>query len=244
MTRPLYADPRLTALYDAINPPGPDHAFYLALAEPPAKRVLDVGCGTGVLACAFAARGHRVTGAEPAEAMLSLARRRPDGRAVTWIGSGALELDLEARFDQIVMTGHVFQVFLEDREIAAVLANLRRHLAPGGRLTFETRNPEIRCWDQWRPKTSAERVHVPDVGEIEVHWDIREEAWPFVTYETHVRLPDGTVIVEPDTLRFLELDALSAMIEQAGFGKTGFYGDWDGSPIAPDCPEFIVVADG
>ena len=240
MTRPLYADLRLTALYDAINPPGPDHAFYLSLGDPPPKRVLDIGSGTGLLAGAFAAHGHRVTGAEPSEAMLAIARRRPE--AVRWIQSGAAELSLEEPFDLIYMTGHVFQVFLTDEEIAAVLANLRRHLAPGGRLAFETRNPAARSWEEWRPDSSAERIQVPDLGEIEVHWDIRSVDWPLVTYETHVRLPDGERIVEPDTLRFLEADQLSHLLQQAGFGEALWYGDWDASPLTPESPEIIVVA--
>ncbi len=242
MTRPLYADQRLTALYDAINPPGPDHDFYLALGEPAPKAVLDVGCGTGALAGSFAARGHDVTGADPSEAMLAVARRRPE--AVTWVLAGAAELDLGRYFDLVYMTGHVFQVFLSDEEIAAVLANLRRHLAPGGRLAFETRNPAVRAWEDWRPESSAERLSVAGIGEIEVHWDIRSVDWPLVTYETHVRLPDGEVLVAPDTLRFLDADRLGALMTMAGFEEMAWHGDWDGAPLAPHRPEIIVVARG
>ena len=69
-----YADPRLAALYDALNPSDAAAAFYLGLACLPPARILDMGCGTGLLACEFAARGHDVTGADPAAAMLAVAR--------------------------------------------------------------------------------------------------------------------------------------------------------------------------
>ena len=72
--------------------------------------------------------------------MIGIARKRESCENAIWINSGAAELALEARFDLIIMTGHVFQVFLEDEEVGVVLKNLRARLAPGGRLAFETRN--------------------------------------------------------------------------------------------------------
>lgn len=51
-----YADPRIVALYDALNPAAADTAFYLALAES-AGHIVDLGCGTGLLACELAMRG-------------------------------------------------------------------------------------------------------------------------------------------------------------------------------------------
>src|SRR5438477_183685 len=41
-----------------------------------ARRVLDVGCGTGNLAAALAARGARVWGVDPSPEMLAIARRK------------------------------------------------------------------------------------------------------------------------------------------------------------------------
>ena len=87
-----YADPRLAALYDALNPPDASTAFYLGLPGPPPARILDVGCGTGQLACEFAGRGHDVTGADPAAAMLAVARARPGGDRVRWIQASAAGL--------------------------------------------------------------------------------------------------------------------------------------------------------
>jgi 2-polyprenyl-3-methyl-5-hydroxy-6-metoxy-1,4-benzoquinol methylase len=56
-----YTDARLAAVYDALNPPSEDTSFYVDLAGGSAKTVLDMGCGTGRLACSLAQLGHRVT---------------------------------------------------------------------------------------------------------------------------------------------------------------------------------------
>ncbi|MGQ4333886.1 methyltransferase domain-containing protein, partial [Streptomyces hayashii] len=66
-----FADLALAALYDSINPWGPDDDFYLDLVSS-ADAVLDVGCGTGRLLARAAAAGHpgRLTGLDPAAAML------------------------------------------------------------------------------------------------------------------------------------------------------------------------------
>ncbi len=79
-----------------------------------------------------------MTGADPAVAMLDIARSRYGGDKVKWINIGAADLSLETRFDLIIMTGHAFQVFLTDQDVSAMLRVLRGHLAPGGRLASET----------------------------------------------------------------------------------------------------------
>jgi SAM-dependent methyltransferase len=237
-----YSDPRLSAVYDALNPPGRDAAFYISLAGEVPRSILDMGCGTGWLACDLAARAHHVTGADPARAMLDIARSRSGGDKVRWINATAADLSLETRFDLIIMTGHVFQVFLTDQDVSAVLRALRRYLAPGGRLAFETRNPAVRKWEDWTPARTSKHVHVPCLGPVEVHHHTRSVDGPLVTYETHFDFGGPDVVVTADTLRFMNRDELATFLADAGFGEIAWYGDWDRSAIGPTSPEIIVVA--
>ena len=46
----------------------------------PTGKVLDVGCGTGVVAGRLAASGYEVTGVDPSAGMLELRRRARSGR--------------------------------------------------------------------------------------------------------------------------------------------------------------------
>ncbi|MBM3532340.1 MAG: class I SAM-dependent methyltransferase [Alphaproteobacteria bacterium] len=237
-----YTDPRLAAVYDPLNPPDIEDDFHLALAGDNPRTILDMGCGTGRLASALAARGHRVAGVDPAPAMLDIAQRRPGGDRITWVLSGAAELSLDARFDLIVMTGHVFQVFLDDDDIRAALSTLRRHLATDGRITFATRNRAVEAWKSWVPEATRERIEVPGIGIVEVHYDIRSVEGALVTFETHFCFGPGDSAVTASTLRFMTQDEVAHALGESGLDPVTWYGDWDGSPFHVDSPEIIVIA--
>lgn len=239
-----YTDPASAGWYDALNGGRWDIDHYLAVAaRTGAVDVADVGCGTGGLAVDLVAAGHRVTGVDPAAAMLAVARARPGGERVRWLHGDASSLPTGA-FDLVVMTGHVAQVFLDDTAWEAMLAAVHRALRSGGRIAFESRNPTACGWTAWNPVDS--RRTVEQGGRSLVSWhevtELREEPHgPIVRYDTTDEI-DGRRTVDSDTLRFPTQEYLRESLLRNGFDVEEMVGDWDGSPIAAGAPELIVLA--
>jgi ubiquinone/menaquinone biosynthesis C-methylase UbiE len=237
-----YVDSRLAAAYDSLNPPAEYERFYVDLAGREPKSILDMGCGTGRLACQLASCGHRVTGADPAVAMLDVARKRHGGGQVHWVQADAGGILLTNRFDLIVMTGHAFQKLLTDDEITRALRNFARHLKHAGMLAFETRNPLRHEWEEWVPDLSRAVAVLPDGSKADTHNDIRSVVGELVTYETHVSFAPDDKVMGADTLRFISAARLAECLNEAGFVRQTWYGDWDRSPVGPQSTELIVIA--
>ncbi len=102
-------------------------------------RVLDLGCGTGVLACRLKARHPdvEVTGVDPTSGALAVARRRAKqaGVRVSWVEARGDATGLPSGdFDRVVSTLMLHHV--PDAEKPGVLAECGRLLKPGGFLVI------------------------------------------------------------------------------------------------------------
>ena len=91
--------------------------------------VLDAGCGTGRVARELALRGLDVAGVDIDAQMLATAMRAAP--AVPWLAADLVSVNLPRTFDVVVMAGNVM-VYLAPGSEGAVVANMARHLAPGG----------------------------------------------------------------------------------------------------------------
>jgi ubiquinone/menaquinone biosynthesis C-methylase UbiE len=97
-----------------------------------ASRVLDVGCGTGVMTMLVAGLGHRVVGIDLSEGMLVQARAklRPGSTVRFRLGDALAPPGRRGSFDA-VLNRHVLWTMTDP---ARALRNWRRMLRPGGRL--------------------------------------------------------------------------------------------------------------
>ncbi|MHA7619419.1 class I SAM-dependent methyltransferase [Cellulosimicrobium cellulans] len=213
----LFDDPRLAALYDPLDPDRSDLDAYVAIVdELGARRVLDVGCGTGTFACLLAQRGVEVVGLDPAGASLDVARTKPGAERVRWLHGDATALP-PLQVDLATMTANVAQVFLTDDAWTATLRGVHDALVPGGWLVLETRVPARRAWEGWVREATITRVDVPDVGPVESWTDLTDVSLPFVSFHDTTVLPDGTTLHSDSTLRFRERGEVETSLVACGF---------------------------
>ena len=242
----LYRDAALARFYDLDNGWTEDRSFCLNWAKDCAS-VLDLGCGTGDLGIRIAAdHGARVTGVDPARAMLDLAKAKPGAERVDWVEADARTLDLGRKFDLIVMTGHAFQTLLTDQDREKGLVAIARHLAPRGRFIFDSRNPARREWEEWRPDLTRREIDDPELGRVlawdDVVWDPDRQ---IATYETVYRVAsDGREFRAKAQIAFPDFRSLKQMIAATGLTVDTWFGDWHGAPLADDSAEFIPLGCG
>lgn len=239
----LYQDPRLADFYDIDNGWYDDTRTCLKLAAG-AATVLDLGCGTGLLASAIAAQGAatgaEVTGVDPAAAMLDIARQREGGSRVTWVHGDGRSVRLGRRFDFICMTGHAFQCLLTDGDQLALLKTIAAHLAPQGRFIFDSRNPVKREWEEWGEANSHRFIEHPKHGKVESWNDVAfDEATGIVTYGTYYRLANGDLLAAKSQIRFSPQEDLARLMVEAGLAVDRWMGDWLGGDYRPDAKEII-----
>jgi SAM-dependent methyltransferase len=244
-TDSVYAEADFAYLYDHFNRWGPSDEFYLALARKAHAPVLDLGCGTGMAAVRLAAEGIAMTGADPAPGMLGVARARPGAERVEWIQAAGQELDLGRRFGLAYMTGHAFQALLTDEDAVAVLRAVVRHLAPGGRFAFETRNPEVREWLGWTPEQTREVVVTEAHGRVEETIAVAHDpATDIVDIEHRYRFLDRGIERRAwARIRFIGRAHVERLLAEAGLRTAACYGDWDLSPWETGSPEIIMICE-
>jgi 2-polyprenyl-6-hydroxyphenyl methylase/3-demethylubiquinone-9 3-methyltransferase len=129
------------AILHAIN--RPRVGFYLEqLGDPKGRRVLDAGCGGGLVARELAAAGAEVVGVDRSLGSLGVARRATPARFSP--AQGRLERlpFADAGFDAVVAA----DVLEHLPDLPAVVAELARVLRPGGSFLFDTVNRTPWSW--------------------------------------------------------------------------------------------------
>lgn len=244
MTHDPYGDTDLVELYDGDNPGGIDHEFYRRLAdEIDARRILDLGCGTGLLTRSLAGPAREVVGVDPSATMLGHARRQPGADLVTWVLGDAGAIPPAADLDLVLCTGNAI-MHVDTDALPFMLQQVSAGLRPGGVLAFETRNPAAEEWRGWnREGTEGERdTHLGRLQEwLEItRTDLDPDGEGLVVFDAHNLLADGTDRVYTSELWFRGVATLSTALRTAGFENVRIDGGWSGQPIE-DSSRLLVV---
>ena len=154
----------LAPVQDAIYRPVHEAVLRELRRPPRPERVLDLGCGTGLLTSRLPDEGARlVCGCDFSFGMLAQARERSS--RVAWVQGDAMSLPFSDGAVEAAVSTEAFHWF-PDHD--AALAELHRVLAPGGRLLVALVNPRI------RPTSRVAHLASRAVGEP-AQWPTRAE---------------------------------------------------------------------
>jgi SAM-dependent methyltransferase len=189
-----------------------------ALELPGGASVLDLGCGPGAHAQAFAARGYVVSGVDRTRRLLDRAKAGSDARGlnVEWIEADMRDFRRPAAFDAVCSLYTSFGYF-DDGGNRRVLENVLASLKPWGVLLLDVSGRESvalhwreRSWSEVDGKLYLERRTVTDDwSTLLADWTVVREG---ARQDFHVRqrLYSGT-----------ELRELLVAVGFAGIGLSG-----------------------
>jgi len=111
------------------------HALIQRHQRSPGNRLLDVACGTGRHLQALAAHGYRVEGLDLDQNLLAIARER--NPAARFHRADMIDFDLGMTFDVVTCLFSSIGYVKSKERMSRAIANMARHLVPGGVLIVE-----------------------------------------------------------------------------------------------------------
>jgi ubiquinone/menaquinone biosynthesis C-methylase UbiE len=117
---------------------------FVRSAAPPPARLVDVGCGTGLLAARLAGLGYQVAGLDPSDGMLRLLRERvPAAEAVQ--GSATKMPFEDDEFDVSISVATMHHI-ADPADVKLALGEMVRVVRRGGRIIVWDHNPRNPYW--------------------------------------------------------------------------------------------------
>lgn len=195
--------------------------------------------------CARRAAGdgyrRRVVGIDPAQAMLDVARSKPDAEHVEWVcGTSPAMRGIAA--DLVLLTGNAAMHIL-GQDWVDTLDDVAHSLVPGGALAFETRNPDAQAWLQWNgPGT----VRDTPLGPLRESWRTSppDANGVVVMHLENLFLEDGYDASFTQRLQFRSFDQVASDLRGVGLELAACYRDWERTPFTggEDQPLMVFVA--
>ena len=218
--RHVEAYSRLAGVYDeiVIDPCHDRWASFLHelwSADPVGVRtVLDLCCGTGLLAGELVARGYRVVGVDASDAMLAVARERL-GSEVTLSRMTLPDLAVEGVFDAAVCTFDGLN-YLTPEELRLTMGAVAVCLRPAGWLVFDLHTDAMMSFTIANPVVASQSAGNDFVISSVVDPGAR-------TCDTRIELTrprDGDPFSEQHRQYFHADSAVRAALQEAGFAVT------------------------
>jgi len=197
-------------------------------------RVLDLACGTGVLALELARLGHTVHGIDSSPGMIRIAREKGAGvPGVTFVIGDMREFRTAQRYDVVTCTYDALNYIRRLPEVKRVIGNVAGALEPGGLFIFDVNTKVLY---RHHAGETERREHN---GEVFLQESRYNGSYKLAT--TLFSFADGEC--EMHQQRPYSYDELRPILERAGFSIVNVFSWFSGIPYSPQAPKVFYVAE-
>ena len=210
-------------------------ARLLGKSRPPVETVLDLGCGTGTIACLLAERGYRVLAADGSAEMLAQAAKKAEAlgrRAPLFLCQPMPRLRLGTAVDAAVSTLDSLNYLTRAADLRETLRRVCRWLRPGGMFYFDVNTP-------WKLRRMDGQVYLDETEESFCVWrTFFSERTKVCTYQVDLFQRNGRGswdrAFEEHRERAWDRAELEAYLREAGFDAVTVTGDLTGRAPGPE----------
>jgi SAM-dependent methyltransferase len=208
------------------------------------KRLCDLGCGPGLYAQRFDARGADVTGVDFSAHSLDYARGKADedGRSIRYIEADYLADELPVGFDIVTLIYTDYSV-LSPAQRATLLGRIQAMLNPGGQLVMD-----VAGMGSFAAKEECTIIEPNLMYGFWAEGDYVGIQRSFVYPDEHLSV-DRYVIVEPgetwqvfNWFQYFTAGNVQAELLGAGFDMQMMTGGLSGEPLEPGSDTIGVIA--
>ncbi len=230
-----------------------DLEFYLRQARG-AKRVLELGCGSGRLLEKLCAskRALAITGLDFDADMLALARRNlrrmpTEQRARVRLEHADMRsFILESRYERVFLPYNALYCLLTRRDALACLRAAHHALEPGGELVLDVWNAEQFQRAASDGSDDAEPVavieHAGEVWDVFEHSRVRRASQRMHVVYEYLARSTGAIVESVIPQRYYLAPELKDLLSRAGFSVTKAYGDFSERRYTARSPHLILIA--
>ncbi|HEY0249975.1 MAG TPA: methyltransferase domain-containing protein [Kofleriaceae bacterium] len=235
-SREHYAD---AALYDyEYRRRRADVTWYRELAKQRSGPILELGCGSGRVTLPLARDGHEVFGIDQSAAMLKTLHARVAAAPSSVAGrirsanANLCTFDVPGKYGLVIAAFNVLEHLYTRGELAACLARVAAHLAPGGAFAFDVQMQDLAWLIRDPNKRWAKTRFTDPTTKKQMFYSTNHDYDP-VGQIVNIRLfydpadgsKAGSRIVKLSQRKYFPAE-LEALVANSGFRVTERYGDF------------------
>ncbi len=241
-------------IYDAVfSYVVDDVPFYIDEAKQAGGAALELGCGTGRIAIPISLNGVDVVGLDSSASMLERAQRKADAAGatnLTLLHGDMRDFAVSRQFSLVIIPFRGLLSLLTVEDEARTLLNIKRLLAPGGKLIFDIFVPDLNMLLQdGDVPYHFQDVCDPSTGKRMVLWNQASyDAFSQVmSIRTTIEEIDGygrvaSKLYRDFALRYIFRWEMHHLLRACGYDVLALYGDFERGPFDERSADMVWVA--
>ncbi len=199
------------------------------------KRILDVGCGTGLHASELAKKGYKVTGIDISDEMLEIAKSRAKKYGFNLVKADICDWIENENYDLVISIFITLGYIYETKRIISAFNNIYKSLKKGGIFIFDVMNGVYAL-------SNLEEIIEEKHKDVVIKWKRKLDFLNSVVLGQGKFYLDGKQTEDFQKFRYYLPGELELLLSTVGFDKVELYGNLQRKKLNNNSRRVFVLA--